>query len=324
MGNIVTFKANLPAELQGAFNTEELAGDLYDGISGGFAVVSFRGSKWRIKHGGEEKPILNENEEPVPSLECVLVKASKNVSKIFYAGQYEEGDDSAPDCWSINGIKPDTASPNIQCETCAACPNNVWGSKISPQGKKTKLCSDNRRVAVVPLGDIANEAMGGPMLLRVPAASLADLATYGKGMAAKGFPYNAIGTRIGFDLNASYPKLTFKPIRKLTDEELAEVAGHFQGETLGNILDVPQDLTQTAQPEAKPEPKPEPEPAVSLDFEDEAPPAQKAAAKGKAEAGKGKAANKKAKPAATQAQAPETKDLDGELDDILADLDNLA
>ena len=140
-------------------------------------------------------------------------------------------------------------------------------------------------------------------------------------MAAKGFPYNAIGTRIGFDLNASYPKLTFRPIRKLTDEELAKVAGHFQGETLGNILDVSQNLAPAVQP--KPEPKPEPEPAVSLDFEDETP-AQKAATKGKTKAGKGKTANKKAESVAAQAQAPETKDLDGELDDILADLDNLA
>lgn len=323
MGNIVTFKANLPAELQGAFDIEELSGDLFDGISGGFAVVSFRGSKWRIKHGGEEKPILNENEEPVPSLECVLVKASKNVSKIFYAGQYEEGDDSAPDCWSIDGIKPDSACPNVQADNCAACPNNVWGSKISPQGKKTKLCGDNRRVAVVPLGEIANEALGGPMLLRVPAASLADLATYGKGMASKGFPYNAIGTRIGFDLNASYPKLTFKPIRKLTDEELVDVAGHFKGETLGNILDVPQDLAPAKAAEPKPEPKPEPEPAVSLDFEDEEP-AAKPAAKAKPKAGKGKANPKKAAAPPAQAQATETKDLDGELDDILSDLDNLA
>lgn len=323
MGNITTFKANLPAELQGAFDVGELAGDLYDGISGGFAVVSFRGSKWRIKHGGEEKPILNENNEPVPSLECVLVKASKNVSKIFYAEQYEEGDDSSPDCWSIDGVKPDSSSPNVQADSCAGCPNNVWGSKISPQGKKTKLCGDNRRVAVVPLGEITNEALGGPMLLRVPAASLTDLATYGKGMAAKGFPYNAIGTRIGFDLNASYPKLTFKPIRKLSDEELAEVAGHFQGDTLGNILNVPQDMAQAKAAEPKPEPKPEPEPAVSLEFEDEAPPA-KADAKTKPKADKGKANPKKATPPAAEVQAPEAKDLDGELDDILSDLDNLA
>lgn len=211
----------------------------------------------------------------------------------------------------------------MQCETCAACPNNVWGSKISPQGKKTKLCGDNRRVAVVPLGEITNEAMGGPMLLRVPAASLADLATYGKGMAAKGFPYNAIGTRIGFDLNASYPKLTFKPIRKLSDEELAEVAAHFQGEALANILDVPQDLTAKAAPAAEPKPEPKPEPAVSLDFEDESEPASAPAEKPKTKAkAKAKAKAKKAeKPAAEP--APE-KELGDELDDILSDLDNLA
>lgn len=314
MGEVTPFKANLPAELQGAFDIDALAGDLYEGVSGGFAVVSFRGSKWRIKHGGEERPILKDD-EPVPSLECVLIKASKSVSKIFYAEGYEEGDDSAPDCWSIDGIRPDSASANIQSETCAACPNNVWGSKISPQGKKTKKCGDNRRVAVAPLGDITNEALGGPMLLRVPAASLADLATYGKGMAAKGFPYNAIGTRIGFDLDASYPKLTFRPIRKLNNDELAEVAGHFQGESLANILDVPQEIAAAPAPAVKEPPKPQP--AVSTEFEEEEPPppAEKSKAK------KGKKAAKAAKPAATA--APAEGGLDDELDDILAGLDNL-
>lgn len=323
--DLTTVKNNLPAALQDVFNTDELAGDLYDGLQGGFAVVSFRGSKWRIKHGGEENLILKDG-EAAPSIEAVIVKASKNVSKIFYDKNYEEGDDSAPDCWSIDGITPDAAAPNPQADACAGCPQNIWGSRITDSGKKGKRCGDNRRVAIVPLADIVNETMGGAMLMRVPAASLGDLATYGKGMAQKGFPYNAIGTRIGFDPDVSYPKLTFKPIRKLDEEELTAVAEHFQGDVLSSILETGSDMAPAAAPEAKPEPKPEPKPkqeAVSLDFEEEEPP--KPAAKPKP--AKKKAAAKKAapKPAAVPEPEPEAAEAGGgDLDDILSDLDNLA
>ena len=307
MGDLVNITSNIPAELKNVFDAEALAGDLSDGASsGGFAAVSFRGSKWRIAYGGETQPILNSDEEPVPSLEAVIVKASKDVSKLFYAKQYEEGDDEAPDCWSVDGKTPDIESTNKQCETCAACPNNVWGSKISGAGKKTKACSDNRRVVVVPLGDISNVDHGGAMLLRVPAASLADLAQYGKGMSAKGFPYNAIGTRIGFDINASYPKLTFKPIRQLTQDEMLEVAEVFNSDTLHNIL------SSTPVAAAAPAPVKVPEPAVSLEFEDTPVEKPKVVAKKKA-AVKKKVVAKKAEVEA-----------DSDLDDLLADLDSLA
>lgn len=323
--DLTTVKSQLPADMQGVFDTDELAGDLYDGLQGGFAVVSFRGSKWRIKHAGEETLVLKDD-EAAPSIEAVIVKASKNVSKIYYDKQYEEGDDSAPDCWSIDGITPDAAAPSPQADSCAGCPQNVWGSRITDSGKKGKKCGDNRRVAVVPLADIENETMGGPMLMRVPAASLGDLATYGKGMAQKGFPYNAIGTRIGFDPDVSYPKLTFKPIRKLTEEELMAVAEHFQGDVLANILDAAQEMAPAPATEAKPEPKPEPkkQEAVSLDFEDEggeeeAP--EKPAAKPKPTKKKATAKKAAAKPAPEPAAETEAG---GDLDDILSDLDNLA
>ena len=74
-------------------------------------------------------------------------------------------------------------------------------------------------VIVVPLADIENELFGGPMLLRVPAASLNDLAPYAQRMKHTGYPVYAIGTRISFDPAANYPKMLFKEIRALTNEE---------------------------------------------------------------------------------------------------------
>lgn len=335
MGDLAEVKNQLPAELQDVFNAEDLAGDLYDGVQGGFGVISIRGSRFRISKGGEETLMVNDNDEPIPSLECILIKASRNVSKIYYAKSFEDGDAEAPDCWSVDGIKPDAGSTTPQAKLCASCPQNVWGSKITPAGKKTKACGDNRRTAVVPLGDIKNEKYDGPMMLRVPAASLADLALYGKGMASKGFPYNAIATRIGFDTSASFPKLTFKPIRALTQEELMQVAEVSVLPSVHAILDAPVEAAPAT------EPAPEPEPAVSLDFEAEAEVTEaevEAAAAKKAKAAATRKANAAAKKKDAEAKAAASKAEEEEvevslseeesaaeesLDDLLADLDSL-
>lgn len=253
MSNAMTVSGQIPKSLQNVAGLDDLSNDLSGGMTGGYAVVSVRGSKWRIKHHSDEKLVTNDNDDPVPSLEVVLVKASPSLSKIYYAASYVEGDDNPPDCWSLDGITPDTAVPKKQSPTCAACPHNIWGSKITPAGKKARACSDSRRVAVVPAGDIPNEGYGGLMLLRVPAASLGGLADYGRGVGGKGFLYNGIVTKIGFDPEPAFPKLTFKPVRVLTEEEGEQVAAHLKSPQLGTILHEGADLRAEATTGAEPE-----------------------------------------------------------------------
>lgn len=211
--------------------------DLSAGVSAGFGVVSYRGKVWRIKHRGEERDVMRpDGDGPANSLEFVIVKAAPVISKIFYEEGYQEGSSAPPDCWSTDGIRPDPASPKKQCQTCAGCPQNAWGSKVTPAGKAGKACADSKRLAVVPLGDIQNEAMGGPLLLRVPAASLQDLASYGKKMQGLGYPYFAIGTRIAFDTKEAYPKFVFSAIRTLSDDEAAAVIAWREDPQVARIL----------------------------------------------------------------------------------------
>jgi hypothetical protein len=221
MGEVAEFTGGkVPAALS------KLAGDnddLSSGVRGGYGVVSIRGSKFHIKSDGEETTVLNDDGDPVGSLRFVLLKASPNVSKNFYEGGYETGSSEGPSCWSIAGDVPDPNAPNKQADTCAACPNNQFGSRITDAGKKIKACSDSRRIAVIPENDFANEVYGGPMLLRVPASSLSNLAQYGKKMKHRGYPYNTILTRCSFDVAASFPKLEFNAVRPLTDDEANEI-----------------------------------------------------------------------------------------------------
>jgi hypothetical protein len=194
--------------------------DLSAGVQAGFGIIGYKGKVWSTRYRGTNTPLMRpDGDGPRNSIEVVILKASGHVSKIFYEGGYEEGSASPPDCYSTNGVTPDAGSQKKQAATCALCPKNQWGSRITPQGKQGKACSDSKRLAVTPLGDIANEGMGGPMLLRVPAASLRDLAAYGEKMQALGYPYYAIGTRISFDPQEAYPKFAFSAIRPLSDPE---------------------------------------------------------------------------------------------------------
>jgi hypothetical protein len=273
--NVVPFDSNvkLPAILTqpGLIDDD----DLTSGVSGGFAVISFRGSKWRIKFQGEETPVVDGEGNPVSTLEVVLLKANSAISKNFYEAAFTDGAAEAPDCFSLDGIAPEPSSPKLQSTTCASCPKNVFGSRMTPAGKKAKACADNRRMAVVPLGDVENSTFGGPMLLRVPAASLADLKMFGETMKKRGYPYNAVAVRLGFDLDAAYPKLTFKAIRPLTDEEAQHVVNHLQGDVVGRILATAEEVVGA--------PVGDSVPAVDPDFEQPAPP-PKAAAQTRAQA----------------------------------------
>lgn len=201
--------------------------DLGAGVSQGFGLIGYKGKVWSIRSRGEEHQLMREDGDgPRSSIEVVIVKASPVIGKIYYIKGYVEGSNEAPDCFSSNGITPDSSSTAKQADTCALCQHNKWGSAPTRAGQppsKGKACADSKRYAVVPLGDIPNELYGGPLLLRVPAASMGAGADYGTMMNKLGYPYYAIGTRIQFDSKESYPKFLFSAIRPLNDEEAVQV-----------------------------------------------------------------------------------------------------
>lgn len=231
---LVPFKddGQLPAHLSGAFGDLHNT-DLQSGVSGGYGVISFKGKTWSLNEGGNLTYIMRPDnpDEIASSLEVVLVKANPALSKVYYEGGYTEGSTEKPVCHSNDGLKPaaDAASP--QCGTCAACPHNAWGSRISDAGSKGKACADSRRIAVVPSGEL-----GRPMLLRVPAATLKDLSQYAAMLQQRNAPYQAVVTKVGFDPTVAHPKLTFKAIRWLSAEEASEVATTMKSELVTQIL----------------------------------------------------------------------------------------
>lgn len=214
---------------------------LGEGIRSSYAILSIKAGKWRIKYKGAETLITQFNpqtgqNEPVPSLEVVIVKANPFLNKQYYAGKYAEGSNAKPDCYSLDGKVPSPQVEHPVFSNCTMCPKNQFGSLIGENGTKQKACRDTKKLAVVPLADLRNESMSGPMLFRVPPSSLKDLSTMADAMKARGYPYNSVAVRLGFDMEASHPKPTFKAIRPLTDPEAEIILELFHGDGVANVL----------------------------------------------------------------------------------------
>lgn len=222
--NIVPLRAGqAPYVFANRANLPDMNKQMGQGLAPGFAVIGTKGRNWRIKYRGEEELVMD-GRNPVPSLDVVIVGVSPFVSKTYYIKGFEQDSAEAPDCFSVNGITPDVSAKVKQCATCAACQKNEMGSKISDAGKKVKACQDNRRIAVVPLGDINNESYGGPMMLKLPYKSLAKLRAYGAEMTKFDAQPFMVGTRLSFDLDVTYQLLNFEALGWLTEDQATQVA----------------------------------------------------------------------------------------------------
>lgn len=275
-------------------------------------VLSMRGKEFRLRRDGQEVSLKTQ------LLDVILVGSRGNNSRRFYEGQYVRGEVKAPTCASADGIKPDANVQDKQSDTCATCPQNVWGSKRSASGGKGKACDDYRRVLVfIPSKNILK-----PVVLDIAATSLRkrkdetgpemQLREYLRALGRHGIePYQCV-TTLGFT-DDEYPRLVFSFARWVSQDEHAAVlecresdefaAALDHTEEEGAIVEVP-----VALPVSKKKAEPEPE-VVEAEAEPEV----------EVEKPKAKA---KAKPKAEPAPEPVAQESGDDLADLMALLDD--
>lgn len=218
MTNAIVVPESFKTPIAPIFAGVDAGDDLSGGITGGYGLLKYRGKVWSIQyHGNIMNLMRDDGDGPRGSVDIVIVKANAQLSKTWYENGWDENNTNPPDCASANGIVPDQGVPKKQSAVCQTCPKNAWGS--DPKGGKGKACGDHRRLAIVPLTDLRNELFGGPMLLRCPAASLADLAAFDSRYESMGYPYFSMAVKVGFDPQESFPKFTFQAIRPLSQNE---------------------------------------------------------------------------------------------------------
>ncbi len=184
------------------------------GGGGGGKRISIKGGVFRLIADGKEVAAIEDR-----YLDVVIVNAAPKISRTFYMKAYDPDTPAGPDCWSADGDKPDASAANKQSDTCASCPQNVKGSGMG----ESRACRFSQRIAVV----LANDIEGDVLQLALPAQSIfgkeegdnRPLQAYSRWLIAQGIGPDMVVTRMKFDTKAQSPKLFFKPMRWLTDDE---------------------------------------------------------------------------------------------------------
>jgi hypothetical protein len=217
MSDLTLFKGGLPAYLKNAQDdaTNALAGTGEGGL--GARRISIKGGVFREFIGGKEYRVSEER-----SMNVVIIKAAPKVSRIYYAGSYTEGEAVSPTCWSSDSQRPDekVKAENKQAATCLSCPQNIKGSG---QGD-SRACRYQQRLAVVLDGEVDKEEVY--QLVLPPTSVFGDgekgklpLQAYARHLKNHGTPITGVVTEMRFDTASPTPKLVFKPVRPVSEEE---------------------------------------------------------------------------------------------------------
>lgn len=210
---------NVPAHIAKRIADRNNAGNKASSVSDALGAdglnipkISTRASRFRLVEDGVETVIGTE-------LDVVVVGANPRVAKVYYGKPYDpKATDMRPDCHSNDGINPDPAIADPVSRSCANCPNNVLGSKITPSGAKSKACADQRHLAVVPAAD-PSKIYG----LTVPVSGMKALREYVKELSNYNLIPEEVVTELSFDPNADFPKLMFRRKGFLSEKALDKV-----------------------------------------------------------------------------------------------------
>jgi len=206
--------------------------NLSDGIGSSYGVLNYKGKVWSLRYRGEKKIFVRPDDgQPTGYIDVVILHQAKVKSKSYFKA-YDPGGTSEgerPICASIDGINADADVAVRQGVNgdgvCALCPRNEW--KTLPNGKKGRECQDYKRLAVLLLPNQTKVLFGEPLMepvfLRVPPASLNNLALMGEQMAPLGYHFSAYITRITFDAAESHPKMVFRAVQPLGEKEASVV-----------------------------------------------------------------------------------------------------
>lgn len=270
MSNIATVPAHIAARIaarqQAGTKSSVASAIVSDGPN--IPRISIRAGRYRLNEDGVETTVG-------VTLDTIIVGANPRVSKVFYAKAFDaSASDVRPDCWSNDGLKADASVTAPVHTGCADCPNNVLGSKILPSGAKSKMCADQRHLAVVAAADPTKVYS-----LTVPVSGMKALREYFKELGNYGIGPEEAVTELGFDDAASFPKITFKQKGYVPEKAISRVDALIESDSVkvatrqlapssaGPALAAPVAKAAIAAP------VPAPAPAVDDAYEEESAPA---------------------------------------------------
>lgn len=236
--DMMLFQANgaLPAHIQGQ-NLGVTQALLATAGQGGNRI-GLKNSRFRIVVNGKEERIVEE-----PYLDVIIVGVVPHISRIYYEGNYEQDSKQKPTCYSVDGAAPPIDLPTRQNDKCETCQWNQKGSKVV-NGVKMKACGYFQRLVVMFPGDdtqtyyrldVKAQGLFGDSL---PNEQKFNIRDYGKFVGNRGVDVAALITRVCFDLEASVPKLLFKPFAFVTPQDFELVKSAVASDAVRDLLKI--------------------------------------------------------------------------------------
>lgn len=294
MSNLQLFKGNALANSDLFKSLQNVNSNLIGGSFGTSRRISLRGGKFREVLNGEQIKVSKDD-----TMNIVIIDAAP-VARTYYAGEYDSEKVAPPTCWSADTKVPsdDVPEENRQASRCGDCPMNVKGSGAG----NSRACRYSQRLAVAIEGNLDTVYQ-----LQLPATSLfgeskegqMPMQGYARFLQAHNTPAIAIVTEMRFDEEADVPKLYFKAIRPLEEDELQAAVDLketeecrqaitftvSQQDKVAQLSGPTEEEEEAPAPAKKPaakkaaKPKPKPEPVEEDDDEEEVEPVKASAKK---------------------------------------------
>ena len=235
------------------------------GISAGMEN-NIGGQFFSVKGG-----ILTWNDMPLPDNQMFVVILDAIIENVYYEGTFDATQPQSPLCFAfgrdetkLTPHKVVVDAKTAQCDVCARCAHNEWGSANIGRGK---ACRNTRRLAMIAAGRWVPETKHFELLakedfehttvgfLKLPVTSVKGYSTFVKQVAAvlKRPPFTIVTkVRVIPDAKSQF-KVTFEPVMNLP-EELLPVMIRRNKETAA-IIEFPYALIDVEEKPARPQPK---------------------------------------------------------------------
>lgn len=166
-------------------------------------TLSIRGSKFKL--GGAEL-----------GTELRVVILDSVFCNNYYDRDFDPQNPTPPACFALSedgvAMAPHPSSPAAQSRTCESCAHFQWGSAKGGT-RKGKECREGRALSLIHADNSGDEeAIAAAMVVRlnVGPTSVPNWAGFVKLLQVQyGRPTFAVVTRLGFDPQSDYEKLTF-------------------------------------------------------------------------------------------------------------------
>jgi len=150
----------------------------------------------------------------------VVVVGVAYMSRIYYADAYDPDKVALPTCWSSDTDTPavDVPAEQRQAGRCLDCVHNIKGSGAG----QSRACKFVQRLAVVIEDDLETVyqlQLSSPSIFGDAIGVNMPLKAYARYLEAQNTPIVAVVTKIFFDPESDLPKLFFRPIRPLEEQE---------------------------------------------------------------------------------------------------------